>query len=68
MGIADFYIMSITPDTQEGFYIWVIASEEEPVLYHFTPSETVGDYSGKAGKSAVNRQSVDCKQFVHRGI
>ncbi len=50
MGIADFYIMSITPDTQEGFYIWVIASEEEPVLYHFTPSETVGDYSGKAGK------------------
>lgn len=50
MGIADFYIMNITPDTQEGFYIWVIASEEEPVLYHFTPSETVGDYSGKAGK------------------
>lgn len=50
MGIADFYIMSITPDTQEGFYVWVIASEEEPVLYHFTPSETVGDYSGKAGK------------------
>lgn len=50
MGIADFYIMSITPDTQEGSYIWVIASEEEPVLYHFTPSETVGDYSGKAGK------------------
>jgi len=50
MGIADFYVMNITPDTQEGFYIWVIASEEEPVLYHFTPSETVGDYSGKAGK------------------
>lgn len=50
MGIADFYIMNIAPDTQEGFYIWVIASEEEPVLYHFTPSETVGDYSGKAGK------------------
>lgn len=50
MGIADFYIMNITPDTQEGFYIWVIASEEKTVLYHFTPSETVGDYSGKAGK------------------
>lgn len=57
MGIADFYIMSITPDTQEGFYIWVIASEEEPVLYHFTPSETVGDYSGKAGK-------ICCKSAV----
>lgn len=50
MGIADFYIMSITPDTQEGFYVWAIASEEKTVLYHFTPSETVGDYSGKAGK------------------
>ena len=50
MGIADCYVMNITPDTQEGFYVWAIASEEEPVLYHFTPSETVGDYSGKAGK------------------
>ena len=50
MGIADCYVMNITPDTQEGFYIWVIASEEKTVLYHFTPSETVGDYSGKAGK------------------
>lgn len=50
MGIADFYIMNITPDTQEGFYVWAIASEEKTVLYHFTPSETVGDYSGKAGK------------------
>lgn len=50
MGIADFYVMNITPDTQEGFYVWAIASEEKTVLYHFTPSETVGDYSGKAGK------------------
>lgn len=50
MGIADCYVMNITPDTQEGFYVWAIASEEKTVLYHFTPSETVGDYSGKAGK------------------
>lgn len=49
MGIADCYVMNITPDTQEGFYVWAIASEEKTVLYHFTPSETVGDYSGKAG-------------------
>lgn len=50
MGIADCYVMNITPDTQEGFYVWAIASGEKTVLYHFTPSETVGDYSGKAGK------------------
>ena len=50
MGIADCYVMNITPDTQEGFYVWAIASEEKTVLYHFTPSETVVDYSGKAGK------------------
>ena len=50
MGIADCYVMNITPDTQEGFYVWAIASEEKTVLYHFTPSETVGDYSRKAGK------------------
>lgn len=50
MGIADCYVMNITPDTQEGFYVWAIASEEKTVLYHFTPSETTGDYSGKAGK------------------
>lgn len=50
MGIADCYVMNITPDTQEGFYVWAIASEEKTVLYHFIPSETVGDYSGKAGK------------------
>ena len=50
MGIADCYVMNITPDTQEGFYVWAIASEEKTVLYHFTPSEIVGDYSGKAGK------------------
>lgn len=37
MGIADCYVMNITPDTQEGFYVWAIASEEKTVLYHFTP-------------------------------
>lgn len=65
MGIADFYIMSITPDTQEGFYIWVIASEEEPVLYHFTPSETVGDYSGKAGKICCKIGSLWTANSLH---
>lgn len=57
MGIADCYVMNITPDTQEGFYVWAIASEEKTVLYHFTPSETVGDYYGKAGK-------ICCKSAV----
>lgn len=65
MGIADFYIMSITPDTQEGFYIWVIASEEEPVLYHFTPSETIGDYSGKAGKICCKIGSLWTANNLH---
>lgn len=64
-GIADFYIMSITPDTQEGFYIWVIASEEEPVLYHFTPSETIGDYSGKAGKICCKIGSLWTANNLH---
>lgn len=65
MGIADFYIMSITPDTQEGFYIWVIASEEEPVLYHFTPSETIGDYSGKAEKICCKIGSLWTANNLH---
>ena len=40
MGIADYYIEDIIPDKQEGFYVWAITSEQEPVLYHFTPGET----------------------------
>lgn len=65
MGIGDFYIMNITPDTQEGFYVWAITLEEKTVLYHFSPSETVGDYSGKAGKICCKIGSLWTANNLH---
>ena len=50
MGIDNLSIESITSDTQDGFWVGVATFGEDPVLYHFSSSESVGNYSGKAGK------------------
>ena len=51
MGIENLYVQNITPDAQDGFWVWVIKNDEGTVLYHFTPSDRVQDYSLKADKT-----------------
>lgn len=50
MGLDDLSIESIITDTQEGFWVWGIAANNETILYHLTLSDNVQDYSTKAGK------------------
>ncbi len=51
MGIENLYVQNITSDAQNGFWAWVIKNDEGTVLYHFTPSDRVQDYSLKADKT-----------------
>ncbi len=50
-GIENLYVQNITSDAQNGFWAWVIKNDEGTVLYHFTPSDRVQDYSLKADKT-----------------
>ncbi len=51
MEIENLYVQNITSDAQNGFWAWVIKNDEGTVLYHFTPSDRVQDYSLKADKT-----------------